>query len=185
MAAIQYPQWSYFPRNTHPPKWVNEFVSVVGAAATQIDTRSEKLSNSLNSDGVLAALRPGLLAKGYLVENGKKAADKIRRPVLFGDNGLASVSYELDAFHPELGIAVEIEAGRGAANNADYRDIVRTSLILDADFLILGMPIRYRFMSGGKVQATRAFENTRGRLEAIYSSNRLQLPFTGVLLVGY
>ena len=123
--------------------------------------------------------------RGYLVESGKTAAEKIQRPVLFGDNGVASVSYELDAFHPQLGIAVEIEAGRGAANYADYRDIVRTSLLLDAEYLVLGMPIRYRFKNGGKVNATRAYENTRARLEAIYSSHRLQLPFMGVLLVGY
>jgi hypothetical protein len=42
------------------------------------------------------------------------------------------------AFHDELGIAVavEVEAGRGAAGNADYRDIVRTSLILDAKYML-------------------------------------------------
>lgn len=64
--------------------------------------------------------------------------------MLFGDNGVPEVSYEIDAFHDELGIAVELEAGRGAANNADYRDIVRTSLMLDARFLALLMPIAYR-----------------------------------------
>ena len=185
MVAAHYPQWSYFPRNTHPPEWVGQFVSVVNSAADRIDTRDVTTSLGLTSDGVLAALRPGLVAQGYLVESGKTAAEKIKRPVLFGDNGIASVSYELDAFHPELGIAVEIEAGRGAANNADYRDIVRTSLILDAEYLVLGLPIRYRFKSGGKENATRAFDNTRARLEAIYSSHRLRLPFKGVLLTGY
>lgn len=185
MVARQYPHWSYFPRNTHPPDWVGQFVHVVESVAAQIDTRDETTSLGLTSDGVLAALRPGLVTQGYLVESGKAAAEKIKRPVLFGDNGVASVSYELDAFHPQLGIAVEIEAGRGAANNADYRDIVRTSLILDAEYLVLGMPIRYRFKNGGKTNATRAFENTRARLEAIYSSHRLKLPFKGVLLVGY
>jgi hypothetical protein len=63
---------------------------------------------------------------------------------LFGENGAPEVNYEIDAFHDELGIAVEVEAGRGAAGNADYRDIVRTSLILDARYMALLLPIRYR-----------------------------------------
>lgn len=45
--------------------------------------------------------------------------------MLFGENGVPQVSYDIDAFHDQLGIAVEVEAGRGAANNADYRDVVR------------------------------------------------------------
>lgn len=114
------------------------------------------------------------------MESGKTRAGKIFRPVLFGENGIPEVSYEIDAFHDELGIAVEVEAGRGAANNADFRDIVRTSLILDADYLVLMMPITYRSTS-----SVQAFSKTRNQLEAIYASNRLKLPFLGVLLVGY
>lgn len=45
------------------------------------------------------------------------AADMIRRPV--GESRRAVVAYDVDGFHPELGIVLEIEAGRGAANNAD------------------------------------------------------------------
>ena len=81
---------------------------------------------------------PCALALGYEIEAGKTASGKIRRPVLFGENGSARVAYEVDGFHPDLNIVLEIEAGRGAAGNADYRDLIRTSLIVDADFLILG-----------------------------------------------
>jgi len=81
---------------------------------------------------VLSHLCPGLVALGYAVESGKTKQAKIHRPVLFGENRTPSVNYEIDAFHDELGIAVEVEADRGATGNADYRDIVRTSLILDA-----------------------------------------------------
>lgn len=110
MVTAHDPQWSYFPRNTHPPEWVGQFVRVVNSAAERIDTREVATSLGLTSDGVLAALRPGLVAQGYLVESGKTAADKIKRPVLFGYNGIASVSYELDAFHRELGIAADTSA---------------------------------------------------------------------------
>ena len=65
-------------------------------------------------------------------EASKTASGKIRRPVLFGENGRPIVAYEVDCFHPGLGIVLEVEAGRGAAGNADYRDLIRTSLIVDA-----------------------------------------------------
>jgi hypothetical protein len=139
----------------------------------------------LSSDDVLKELAPGLVALDYAVESGKTKAAKIFRPVLFGENGAAEVNYEIDAFHDQLGIAVEVEAGRGAAGNADYRDIVRTSLILDASHMALLMPIRYRTTAGQREHVIPAYERTRGQLSAIYASQRLKLPFDGVLLIGY
>ena len=90
-------------------------------------------------------IRPNLGGRASMASGNCPLADmtkaaKIFRPVLFGENGVPEVSYEIDAFHDGLGRAVEVEAGRGAANNADYRDIDRTSLILDADYLVLLMP---------------------------------------------
>ena len=95
--------------------------------------------------------------------------------------GIAAVNYEIDAFHDELGIAVEVEAGRGAMGNADYRDIVRTSLLLDARYMLLMLPGTYRYGSTQK----DAYASTRDLLSAIYASQRLRLPFEGVLLIGY
>ena len=129
-SRMTYPLWSYFPRNVWPLFWVASFFEVVEGAEAKISTIERK--TGLDSNGVLSELGPGLLALGYVVERGKTRAGKIRRPVLFGDDGYAAVYYESDAFHDELGIAVEVEAGRGAAGDVDYRDIVRTSLILDA-----------------------------------------------------
>lgn len=175
---MPYPLWSYFPRNERPPAWVDDFVRVVNSVEDTISTVEVK--TGLSSDNVLKELSPGLTALGYAVESGKTKAAKISRPVLFGENGVAEVSYEIDAFHDQLGVAVEVEAGRGAANNADYRDLVRTSLILDADFLAMLMPITYR-----STMAIQAYSRARGQLDAIYASSRLRLPFRGVLLVGY
>lgn len=83
--------------------------------------------------------------------------------MLFGDDGKVEVSYEIDALHDGFVIAVEVEAGRGAANGADYRGIVRTSLLLDARNLVLFMPLVYRFMSSGKLQEKRAYDSSRRR----------------------
>ncbi len=156
---------------------MDDFALVVAAAKEAIRTVGGQ--PGLSSDDVLKALSRGLTDIGYAVESGKTKDAKITRPVLFGENGSQEVYYEIDAFHDGLGIAVEVEAGRGAANNADYRDIVRTSLILDADYLALLMPITYE---GNK---SKPYSRTRGQLDAIYASSRLKLPFAGVLLVGY
>ena len=174
---MPYPLWNYYPRNARPPEWVDGLVQTVADASGTISTVEQR--TGLSSDEVLRELSLGLTHLGYVVESGKTKAAKIFRPVLFGENGVPEVSYEIDAFHDGLGVAVEVEAGRGAANNADYRDIVRTSLILDAKYLALLMPITYRSTS-----SIPAFSRTRQQLEAIYASNRLKLPFEGILLVA-
>jgi hypothetical protein len=180
---MSYPRWTYFPRNQAAPVWVGALVDRVAQVELQIDTRPlpEAAADRLTSDIVLSHLRPGLESLGYTVESGKKAAQKIHRPVLFGENGISTVKYEVDAFHQEMGIAVEVEAGRGAFSNADYRDIIRMSLMVDSSFMVLLQPLYYRTANTTK----SAYTSTKDLLEAIYSSQRLHLPFQGALLVGY
>jgi hypothetical protein len=58
-------------------------------------------------------------------------------------------------------------------------------LILDARHLVLISPISYRFHSNGKSYTIRVHERDTSLLSAIYASQRLRLPFEGVLLIGY
>jgi hypothetical protein len=180
---MAYPSWVYYPRNVRSPDWVSDFITAVAAAEASISTETQK--TGLTSDAVLAALAPGLVTLNYVVETDKTHSGKIKRPVLFGENGVPEVSYEVDAFHDQLGVAVEVEAGRGARGNANYRDIVRTSLILDARYFTLLLPLAYRHKSGPREVTVRAYVDTRAQLNAIYASQRLRLPFDGVLLIGY
>jgi hypothetical protein len=177
-----YPEWSHFPKNESPPFWVGSFLGVVAAQEALISTIDR--GTGLSSDQVLRAISPGLEEIGFATESSKKRVDKIIRPSLYGHNGQVTASLELDAFHEELGIAVEVEAGQSKANNNDYRDIVRTSLLLDVRYLALVVPISYR---SGKSSARtdKSYERARGIVEAIYVSARLKLPFDGVLVVGY
>lgn len=161
---------------------MNDFVNVIALHSKDIDSR---IVENLTSDRVLAFIADDLASLGYKVETGKKALQKIRRPVLFGEEGVEKVSYEIDAFHDSLGIAVEVEAGRGARGNAVYRDLIRTSLIVGAKYLVLGVMIDYRHQSSGKEVVVKSFDEARSLIEAIFSSGRLGLPFEGVLLVGY
>jgi hypothetical protein len=177
-ASPSYPIWKFYPSRSPAPEWVVKVVGAFSDAGSNIDSRSK---HGVTSDAALAHLRPALVALGFEIEAGKTASGKIRRPVLFGESGRPVVAYEVDGFHPELGIVLEVEAGRGAAGNADYRDLVRTSLIVDAEYLILGMMLEYKT---GKA-TMRSYERTRDQIDAIYASERLRLPFKGVLLVGY
>lgn len=176
--ALSYPMWKYYPSRAAAPDWVDPVIEAFSERAEQLDSR---INQGVTSDTALAALRPALVLLGFDIESDKTAAGKIRRPVLFGERGQALVAYEVDGFHNELGIVLEVEAGRGAANNADYRDLVRTSLIVDADYLILAMMLEYKT---GKA-TMRSYERTRDQIDAIYASERLHLPFKGILLVGY
>jgi hypothetical protein len=178
-----YPRWDYFPRNVRPPEWVEPLVAHVYAVEERISTVEQ--STGLHSDDVLRELAPGLKQLGYAVEASRSEADRIRRPVLFGSNGRAEVSYDIDAFHDEFGIVVEVEAGRAASNNATYRDIIRASLILDAKYLVLLLPVAYRFNNRGQLASVGAFTRGLDLLSALYASQRLPLPLRGVLLVGY
>ena len=60
---------------------------------------------------------------------------------------------------------------------------MRTSLLLDAAYVALLVPLAYRPPSVKR--AVPAYDYTRQLLDAIYASQRLHLPFDGVLLVGY
>jgi hypothetical protein len=161
---------------------VDDFVDVVRSSRASVESRSVE---SLTSDQVLAFLRPGLEKLGFVVESGKRQVERIRRSVLFGDRGMQRVAYEVDAVHDEFGILVEVEAGRGARGNAVYRDLVRTSLIVGARFLVLGVMQEYRHRSGSKQIAVSSYREAKDQLDAIFASGRLRLPFEGVLLVGY
>jgi len=182
MSSSAYPRWAYYPPRDAAPPWVSAFVGAVAAVEDELSSREVE---GLKSDIALAKLRPGLEALGYRVESSKKADGKISLPVLFGEQGAPRVRYEVDAVHDELGVLVEVEAGRGARGNAVYRDLIRTSLIVGARYLALGVMIEYRHQLRGKAQSVASYSEAKDILDAIYASNRLHLPFEGVLLFRY
>ncbi len=180
--AGEYPRYIYFPRPAKPPGWVAEVSKVFADASDAISTEA---GVHKTSDEVLAVLRPGLERIGFKVESGKLFGQKLHRPVLFKEMGDPDVSYEIDAYHEGQGILLEIEAGRAIMGNSIYRDIVQMSLMVDARYAIVGMPLAYRYISGGRNMTNLAYRDGKGILDAIWSSGRLRLPFEGMLLIGY
>jgi hypothetical protein len=176
-----YPRYVYFPRWQAAPAWVAQVVQVFAGQQPVIDTAT--LANT--SDVVLQLVRPGLETLGFQVEAGKLRENKLFRPVFFGENGQPERQYQIDSYHPQERIALEVEAGRSTMGNAIYRDIVQMSLLVDVDYAVVAVPVAYRYQSGGRATTADSYRECRAILDAIYGGRRLELPFKGFLLIGY
>jgi hypothetical protein len=179
-----YPRWRYFPSYAAPPPWAENLVGVFAANRAQIDSAVEH-AKRMESNDVLGVIAGDLRALEFDVEQGKQKAGKLPRPVFFGDEGTYLRTYEIDAFQPGAGVALEVEAGRATMGNAIYRDLIQGSLMVDARFLVLAIPVEYRYKSGGRIAKEPSYTKTYSVVEAIYGSPRLKLPFEGLLLIGY
>jgi hypothetical protein len=180
-----YPRWRFFPAFQAPPGWVQTLVEIFASNRAQIDSLVVH-ETRMESNDVLRAISDDLESEmKFTVEHGKKKLGKLPRPVFFGDEGTYLRTYEIDAFQAELGIALEVEAGRATMGNAVYRDLIQGALIVDACFLALAVPIEYRYTSGSRTSREPSYAKTYSVVEAIYGSQRLSLPFDGLLLIGY
>lgn len=171
-----------YPRTQPPPHFAAEVVGVFQRHLSEIDT--VKLPKGLNSDQVLAVLAQDLLELGFQIELGKRKADRIERPVFFGENGVPTVQYQVDGYHPVWRCGLEVEAGRGWMGNAVYRDLVQALVMVEVDFLCLAVSHQYKYKSGGKSMNSWDYANARDLLDALYGHSRMKLPY-GLLLVGY
>src|SRR5208282_1558883 len=96
-----------FPRTKPPPPFTAAVRDVFQGHAGRISTLI--LEDGLNSDAVLATVRPGLEQLGFAVEASKAHKDSIKRPVFFGENGRPTVQYQIDAYHDGWKCGLEIE----------------------------------------------------------------------------
>jgi hypothetical protein len=49
-----------------------------------------------------------------------------------------------------------VEAARATMGNAIYRDLIQGSLMVDAQFLVLAVPVEYRYKSGARRKTSGA-----------------------------
>lgn len=171
-----------FPRTQPPPFFVADLIDVFSKHEGQISTK--RLTKGLTSDSVLATLRPDLKALGFQVEEGKLKAQKIDRPVFFGENGKPTLNFQIDGFHSKWECGLEIEAGRALMGNAIYRDLIRASVMVELKYLVLAVPLTYKYQSQGKTHVGKDYEETSGLAETLYGHSRLRLPYD-LVVVGY
>lgn len=88
-----YPRWRYFPSYAAPPGWVGPLTALFAANRAYIDSAVIH-AKRMESNDVLDVIAAGLQKLGFAVEQGKKKAGKLPRPVFFGDEGNYLRTYE-------------------------------------------------------------------------------------------
>jgi hypothetical protein len=171
-----------FPKTEPPPSFASALAEIFARHEKQVGTHM--LDKGLTSNEVLTIIRDDLVQLGFQVEAGKKKEDKIRRPVFFGEGGVATLMYEIDAYHADWRCGFEVEAGRAWMGNAIYRDLVQGLVMVQVDVLVLAVPNKYKYMSGGTEMASSDYENTVSVAEALYGHTRIRLPYT-LVVIGY
>jgi hypothetical protein len=181
-AKLAHGHFATFPRTEPPRSFVSDVFSVFQKHSIEIGTI--ELAKGLSSDAVKGVLRDDLCALGFEIEAGKSGADKLKRPVFFGQDGKPSRQYEVDGYHAAWRCGLEVEAGRAWMGNAVYRDLIQAMVMVDLEHLILAVPLAYKYMSGGKSVISKDFENTVSVADALYSHTRIRMPFS-LTVIGY
>jgi hypothetical protein len=169
--------WAYFPRSDKP----TDLALGVVSAFQQIYASITSSEHTLPSNAVLSHVAPLLAELGFSVETGKKSAEKIRVPVLYGNNGHVSKAFEADAHHVEGRFVVEVEAGRGVLNNQFLKDLFQACMMDEVDYLAIA--VRNLYKAAGVRNPD--FERVVTFFETMYASNRMRLPLKGILVLGY
>ena len=169
--------WQYFPKSSSTPAHLKDVVDVFDSYTNDID--SER--HTYDSDGVLKIVRKGLESCNYVVEKSKKKEDKIFVPVLFGMNGKLDKYFEADGLNETTKTVIEVEAGRGYANNQFLKDLFQASVMHDIDYLIIAVRNIYKTKS----TSSKDFEKVISFIDTLYASDRLTLPLKGILIIGY
>ena len=152
--------------------------------AHEASLATKVVADALDSNSVLSILKPGLVTLGFQVEQSKIKTDKIERPVFYGENGIPSLRYQIDAYHEGWRCGLEVEAGRAWMGNAVYRDLVQAMVMVQVDHLCLAVPNEYRYSTGGKPSISQDYKNTLAVVDALYGHSRVKIPY-GLTLIGY
>jgi hypothetical protein len=180
MAQVKQPirlSWAYFPRSAKPPALALEVVEVFRKAHADFDSAVHKLP----SNEVLLQIAPLLKKLGFQAETGKKSEQKVKVPVLYGNNGKVEKSFEADAHHVQGRFVVEIEAGRATINNQFLKDFFQACMMDEVEYLAIA--VRNIYVAAGI--KNRDFDRVVTHFETLFASNRMKLPLKGILVIGY
>jgi hypothetical protein len=175
-------RFTSYPQTIKPPDFVAEIAAVFTKHEPAIATTS--LVKGLVSNEVLEIVASDLRKLGFTVEAGPNPADQIDRPVFFGENGVPTLRYKVDAYHSGWRCGLEVEAGRAFMGNAFFRDLVQGLVMTDVDHLCIAVPNEYRFNSGGKPKTSRDYDNANGVAAPLFGHERVRFPY-GLTVLGY
>jgi hypothetical protein len=170
--------WTYFPKTDPLPEALTSAVKIFEKNFLKIDSSKNDTNDlRLASDDVLKVVEKDFLHAGYKIETDKKKINKIRVPVLFGSEGSTAQAFEVDGWHKENKIVLEVEAGRAVLNNQFLKDIFEASVMVHVDYLVLAVRSIYT--------NNKDYETIQNWLETLYATNRIKFSLKGILLIGY
>jgi hypothetical protein len=165
--------WQFYPKRKEIPTHLKNVVNVFDLKENHIT--SEILT--LNSNEVLNVISKDLKELNYQVEISKKTEDKIKVPVLFGLNGKLEKFFEADAFNENLKTVIEVEAGRAVTNYQFLKDLFQACMMHNVDYLVIAVRKTYR--------SNKDFQSVTTFFDTLHATDRLILPFKGILIIGY
>ena len=129
----------FFPVNKKTPEHLVSVIKVFNEYEDKINSHKHKL----DSNTVLEILRKNLEGVGFRIETGKKKNEKIKIPVLFGENDRIIKSFDVDGYHEEFKTVLEVEAGRGVTNNQFLKDFFEACIMVNVDYCIIAVRDTY------------------------------------------
>ena len=162
--------YQYFPQNRVLPEHLRQVVDIFLRQAAKINSEQTRLK----SNEVLDVVAPFLKDLGYKTE---PIDGTIEVPVLFGRNGTIEKYFAADGYDPNTKTVIEIEAGRAYTNNQFLKDFFQACMMNEADYLVIAVRNTYR--------NNPDFDKIFQFFETMFLSERLKLPLSGILLIGY
>ena len=170
---MQITRHQFFPVNKKTPEHLVSVIKVFNEYEDKINSHKHKL----DSNTVLEILRKNLEGVGFRIETGKKKNEKIKIPVLFGENGRIIKSFDVDGYHEEFKTVLEVEAGRGVLNNQFLKDFFEACIMVNVDYCVIAVRDTYL--------KQKDFEKVKDFFDSMYASGRMNIPLKGLLIVGY
>ena len=170
---MQKTRHQFFPVNKKTPEHLVSVIKVFNEYEDKINSHKHKL----DSNTVLEILRKNLEGVGFRIETGKKKNEKIKIPVLFGENGRIIKSFDVDGYHEEFKTVLEVEAGRAVMNNQFLKDFFEACIMVNVDYCVIAVRDTYL--------KQKDFEKVKDFFDSMYASGRMNIPLKGLLIVGY
>lgn len=175
--------WKQYPSNIQIPDFLRDIVEIFEKHYDEIATKDRE--DTLNSNDVLLVVSSDFEKAGFCVEKSKKSEDKISIPVLFGEQGKMEKSFEVDAWHPDYKIDIEIEAGRGVTNYQFLKDLFEACIMIDVDYLVIAVKNENVMKNHDKKITSQDYRRVITFFDSLYASSRLVIPLKGILIIGY
>ena len=170
---MQKTRHQFYPVNKKIPEHLESIIKVFSEHEAKINSHKHRLT----SNSVLGVLRNNLEAVGFQIESGKKKEEKIKMPVLFGENSQIIKSFDVDWYHEDSKTVLEVEAGRGFLNNQFLKDFFEACIMVDVDYCVIAVCNSYL--------KSNDFEKVKAFFDSMYASDRMKIPLQGLLLIGY